>query len=79
MDSTGLDKSGWVNKKAQVMPSWNARYLVADPLHLRLKYYKDRPNDISSKERGELKVANCTVSGKYHSSLPPSSANLRYQ
>eukprot|EP00484_Ammonia_sp_Unknown_P030971 CAMPEP_0197026418 /NCGR_PEP_ID=MMETSP1384-20130603/6503_1 /TAXON_ID=29189 /ORGANISM="Ammonia sp." /LENGTH=536 /DNA_ID=CAMNT_0042455073 /DNA_START=73 /DNA_END=1683 /DNA_ORIENTATION=- len=62
MDSTGLDKSGWVNKKAQVMPSWNPRYLVADPLGLRLKYYKERPNDVASKERGELKLTNCTVS-----------------
>eukprot|EP01083_Nonionella_stella_P029359 80834_1 len=62
MDSTGLDKSGWVNKKAQVMPSWNPRYLVSDPLLLRLKYYKDRPQDLTTKERGELKLTNCTVS-----------------
>eukprot|EP01084_Bolivina_argentea_P317855 551124_1 len=62
MDSTGLDKSGWVNKKAQVMPSWNPRYLVADPLLLRLKYYKERPQDLTTKERGELKLTNCTVS-----------------
>ena len=64
MESTGLDKSGWVNKKAQVMPSWNPRYIVADPFKLRLKYYKDRPQDFTSKERGELKLTNCTVSGK---------------
>eukprot|EP00485_Elphidium_margaritaceum_P010641 CAMPEP_0202694714 /NCGR_PEP_ID=MMETSP1385-20130828/8497_1 /ASSEMBLY_ACC=CAM_ASM_000861 /TAXON_ID=933848 /ORGANISM="Elphidium margaritaceum" /LENGTH=548 /DNA_ID=CAMNT_0049350611 /DNA_START=90 /DNA_END=1736 /DNA_ORIENTATION=+ len=62
MDSTGLDKSGWVNKKAQVMPSWNPRYLMADPRELRLKYFKERPTDIDTKERGELKLANCTVS-----------------
>jgi len=62
MDSTGLDKSGWVNKKAQVMPSWNPRYIVADPLGLRLKYFKERPQDLSGKERGELKLTNCTVS-----------------
>jgi len=62
MDSTGLDKSGWVNKKAQVMPSWNPRYIVADPLLLRLKYFKERPQDLSAKERGELKLTNCTVS-----------------
>eukprot|EP01084_Bolivina_argentea_P270795 460537_1 len=62
MDSTGLDKSGWVNKKAQVMPSWNPRYIVADPLLLRLKYFKDRPQNLTTKERGELKITNCTVS-----------------
>ena len=63
MDSSAFDKSGWVNKKAQVMPSWNPRYIVADPLLLRLKYFKERPQDISEKERGELKLTNCTVSG----------------
>merc|ERR1712176_76845 len=58
----GFDKSGWVNKKAAVMPSWNPRYIVADPLLLRIKYYKERPNEMNTKERGELKLTNCTVS-----------------
>ena len=62
MDSTGLDKSGWILKKAQVMPSWNERFLVAEPLKLRLKYYKERPKTFNDKERGELKLTNCTVS-----------------
>jgi len=61
-ENTGLEKSGIVLKKAQVMPSWNSRYLVADPINLRLKYYKERPVSLLDKERGELSLTDCTVS-----------------
>ena len=40
MDSSGLEKTGWVLKKAQYMPSWNSRFIIADPENLQLKYYK---------------------------------------
>jgi len=60
--NNGLHKKGWAQKKGDVIPQWNKRYLICDPYTCRLLYYKEKPKDESETvPRGSLALTDCTV------------------
>jgi len=59
-DKSGLDKTGFVLKKGIHIPTYNRRYMSADPVACKLIYWKDKP-DGTEQPRGELSLQEAQV------------------